>query len=299
MNEFGVLFLIIVLIILLIINAKYNSNNLLSRNGSSRRSRNSLINSTRKSNGKSGKSWFSVGEESIDDQENSRNNGDGRDGQDSRDGRNGQDSRDGRDGQDSQDSRDGQGNRDGRDGQGNRDGRDGRGNRDGRDGRGNRAGRDGIDGIDNKGFQPKLIKKNNSSNQNKVYDLSIASSSNGSSVTCTTNTSSDLKPPRQDKDYYYLGDPKDTQLYHIFKNVYTFDEAKEECVKRNGVLADPQQLANAYTSGANWCSWGWTGDGTAYLPSKTKDCNKDIGLLNGKKIDPYLRLGTNCYGVPQ
>ena len=296
MNEFGVLFLIIVLIILLIINAKYNSNNLLSRNGSSRRSRNSLINSTRKSNGKSGKSWFSVGEESIDDEENSRNNGDGRDGQDSRDGQN---SRDGRNGQDSRDGRDGQDSQDSRDGQGNRDGRDGQGNKDGRDGRGNRAARDGIDGIDNKGFQPKLIKKNNSSNQNKVYDLSIASSSNGSSVTCTTNTSSDLKPPRQDKDYYYLGDPKDTQLYHIFKNVYTFDEAKEECVKRNGVLADPQQLANAYTSGANWCSWGWTGDGTAYLPSKTKDCNKDIGLLNGKKIDPYLRLGTNCYGVPQ
>jgi hypothetical protein len=132
-----------------------------------------------------------------------------------------------------------------------------------------------------------------------VYDLSIASSSNGSSVTCTTNSSSVLKPPRQEKDYYYLGDPKDTQLYHIFKNVYTFDEAKEECVKRNGVLADPQQLANAYTSDANWCSWGWANDGAAYLPSKTKECNKDIGLLNGKKIAPYLRLGTNCYGVPQ
>ena len=88
-------------------------------------------------------------------------------------------------------------------------------------------------------------------------------------------------------------------MYHIFKNVYTFDEAQEECVKRNGVLADPQQLANAYISDKNFCSWGWTNDGNAYLLSQSKDCNNDIGILNGKNIDPYLRLGTNCYGVPQ
>ena len=247
MNDFGVLFLIVVLIILLVINAKYNKGSLFSINTYSRTSRNlsddsktfrDVYGKSSKSgkSSKKNKSWFSY--ESDGEEVNNESDSD-----------------------------------------------------------------EYINDVDSDKssssvFRPKLIKKNNSINQNKVYDLSIASSK-GSSVTCTTNDSSVLKPPKQDKDYYYLGKPEDTQLYHIFKNVYTFDEAKEECVKRNGVLADPQELANAYTSGANWCSWGWTSDGNAYLPSKTPECNKDVGLLNGKKIDPYLRLGTNCYGVPQ
>ena len=280
MNDFGVLFLIIVLIILLVINAKYNNGSLFSINTSSRTSSNSITSKdiygrSRKSrdsitskdlydssitsrnsktktyrnlygySNKKNKSWFSYGESDGEEVINDEYNND--------------------------------------------------------ESNNDESNNDEIDSDKSSSsvFKPKLIKKNNSINQNKVYDLSIASSSKGSSVTCTTNDSSVLKPPKQDKDYYYLGKPEDTQLYHIFKNVYTFDEAKEECVKRNGVLADPQELANAYTSGANWCSWGWTNDGNAYLLSKTKECNQDVGILNGKKIDPYLRLGTNCYGIPQ
>ena len=149
-------------------------------------------------------------------------------------------------------------------------------------------------------FNPRLIDKRSSSsaNQNKVYDLSVASSNKGSSVTCTNDASSNIKAPQSGKDYYYLGDPKDTQVYHIFENVYTFDDAREECAKRSSSLSNPEQLLNAYNAGAGWCNWGWTNDGNAYLPSKTKQCNKDTGLLNGKNIDPYLRLGVNCYGVP-
>jgi len=145
----------------------------------------------------------------------------------------------------------------------------------------------------------KRMIKASSKKANKVYDLSLASSG-VSSVTCDPNsTVSSLSAIQKGKDYYYVGDPKESQVYHIYNNVYTYKEAGEECAKRASQLADPTQLQNAYSQGADWCSWGWANDGNAYLPNKNKDCNSEIGLLNGKNIDPYLRMGTNCYGVPK
>ena len=145
----------------------------------------------------------------------------------------------------------------------------------------------------------KRMIKASSKKANKVYDLSLASSVL-SSVTCDPNsTVSSLSAVQKGKDYYYVGDPKESQVYHIYNNVYTYKEAGEECAKRASQLADPNQLQNAYSKGADWCSWGWANDGNAYLPNKNKDCNSEIGLLNGKNIDPYLRMGTNCYGVPK
>jgi hypothetical protein len=157
-------------------------------------------------------------------------------------------------------------------------------------------------------FEPKMIQPSNDSKRmikasskkaNKVYDLSLASSVL-SSVTCDPNsTVSSLSAVQKGKDYYYVGDPKESQVYHIYNNVYTYKEAGEECAKRASQLADPNELQNAYSQGADWCSWGWANDGNAYLPNKNKDCNSQIGLLNGKNIDPYLRMGINCYGVPK
>jgi len=278
MNDFGVLFLIVVLIILLVINAKYNNGILFSRNSFSK-TLGMSINSSSKTSTESRES---------------------RESRAARESRESRESRAARESRESRESRDVYGNSTRKKSSwfsyNQSDGEEANNDESDSD----EADSDEVDSDKSSSsiFKPKIIKKKSSINQNKVYDLSIASSK-GSSITCTTNNSSVLKPSKQDKDYYYLGNPEDSQLYHIFKNVYTFDEAKEECVKRNGVLADPQELANAYTSGANWCSWGWTSDGNAYLPSKTPECNKDVGLLNGKKIDPYLRLGTNCYGVPQ
>ena len=148
-----------------------------------------------------------------------------------------------------------------------------------------------------------VIGKASSNKNNKVYDLSLASSA-VSSVTCdpksTASSGSSLSGNiNQGKDYYYVGEPKDTQVFHVYNNVYTYKEAQEECAKRASQLADPAQLQNAYTNGADWCSWGWASDGNAYLPNKSTTCNKEIGLLNGKNIDPFLRMGTNCYGVPK
>jgi hypothetical protein len=100
-------------------------------------------------------------------------------------------------------------------------------------------------------------------------------------------------------DYYYLRDPKESQVYHVFENIYTFEEAGETCQKRGGRLATPEELKKSMEKdGAGWCSWGWAGDEDAYLPNVNPACNKETGLLSGKNLDPYLRVGANCYGVP-
>jgi hypothetical protein len=145
-----------------------------------------------------------------------------------------------------------------------------------------------------KTFEPKIISP-------PLEDLSLAPS-NESSITCSKGKAKDdkstLSALKSGADYYYLKEPKETQVYHIFQNAYTFKEAGEECAKRASTLANPNQLQNAYDSGANWCNWGWSTDGDAYMPNRDPKCNKKIGLINAKKVDKSMKLGVNCYGVP-
>lgn len=143
-------------------------------------------------------------------------------------------------------------------------------------------------------FEPKVIPP-------PLDDLSLAPSTE-SSITCSIGKDKDdvskLSAMKTGADYYYLNDPKETQVYHIFQNAYTFKEAQEECAKRASTLANPNQLQNAYNSGASWCNWGWSTDGDAYMPNRDPKCNKKIGLINAKKVDKSMKIGVNCYGVP-
>ncbi len=145
-------------------------------------------------------------------------------------------------------------------------------------------------------FEPKIISP-------PLDDLSLAPSTE-SSITCSKGTGkaeddiSKLSAVKTGADYYYLNDPKETQVYHIFQNAYTFKEAQEECAKRASTLANPNQLQNAYDAGANWCNWGWSTDGDAYMPNRDPKCNKKIGLVNARQVDKSMKIGVNCYGVP-
>jgi hypothetical protein len=143
-----------------------------------------------------------------------------------------------------------------------------------------------------KTFEPKIISP-------PLDDLSLAPSTE-SSVTCSKgkDDASKLSAVQTGADYYYLKDPKETQVYHIFQNAYTFKEAQEECAKRASTLANPNQLQNSFDSGANWCNWGWSTDGDAYMPNRDPKCNKKIGLINAKQVDKSMKIGVNCYGVP-
>jgi hypothetical protein len=147
-------------------------------------------------------------------------------------------------------------------------------------------------------FEPKILPPPAYENTPLLDDLTLASSKE-SSVTCSKAKSEvSLPEVHTGADYYYLNNPKETQVYHIFQNAYNFKEAQQECAKRASTLANPNQLKNAYDAGANWCNWGWSTDGDAYMPNHDPKCNKKTGLINAKKVDKSMKIGVNCYGVP-
>ena len=68
-------------------------------------------------------------------------------------------------------------------------------------------------------------------------------------------------------------------------------------------------MINAYNSGANWCSYGWTTGQNVFFPtqqktldelSKTKNDQQACGHIgiNGGYIEDKSKLfGVNCYGI--
>jgi hypothetical protein len=111
-----------------------------------------------------------------------------------------------------------------------------------------------------------------------------------------TPTPTPIKAP----DYYYHGNnTQEPQVYHIYNNIYTFQQAEAECMKRKGRLATKSEVTQAYKKGANWCSWGWTSDAHAHMPNRDRKCNASVGVLDAPNVDKKLQLGANCFGLPQ
>lgn len=98
------------------------------------------------------------------------------------------------------------------------------------------------------------------------------------------------------------------QVFHIPKNVYTFDEAKAVCAAYDGELASYEQMKDAFDNGADWCGYGWSKDQMAFYPTqqaKYDELQKKPGQehscgrpgINGGYIaNPNVRFGVNCYG---
>lgn len=146
--------------------------------------------------------------------------------------------------------------------------------------------------TDEKPKMKKTAKENDSDKLLKDSEISLISG-----VCSAPKNLSGLNVTKS-KDSYYLNDPKESQLYHVFENAYTFKDAEKKCKSKKGRLATVDEMKESFKKGADWCSWGWASDGHAYMPNRNKKCNKDTGLLSAKNIDPFLRLGANCYGVP-
>ena len=108
-----------------------------------------------------------------------------------------------------------------------------------------------------------------------------------------------VKPAAAPDYYYHNKTTQEPQVYHIFNNVYTFEQAEPECMRRKGRLATKSEVTRAYNQGASWCSWGWTSNGHAYMPNRDRKCNASVGVLDVSTVDDTLRLGVNCFGVPQ
>tara|TARA_B100000963_G_scaffold360371_1_gene391015 strand:+ start:48513 stop:49331 length:819 start_codon:yes stop_codon:yes gene_type:complete len=117
------------------------------------------------------------------------------------------------------------------------------------------------------------------------------------------------KNAKRDKDLSKSRASGSKEVFHIGDNVYTYDEAKILCNAYDGELADYQQIENAYKSGAEWCSYGWSKGQMALFPTQKLTFDKlqkisglenscgRTGINGGYIKNPKVRFGVNCYGV--
>jgi hypothetical protein len=100
-----------------------------------------------------------------------------------------------------------------------------------------------------------------------------------------------------------------SEVFHISKNKYTYDDAKAICKAYKSEMATYEQIESAYKDGAEWCSYGWSEDQLALYPTQQKtwddlqeidEHKNDCGRpgINGGFIDnKNVKYGVNCYGV--
>ncbi len=99
------------------------------------------------------------------------------------------------------------------------------------------------------------------------------------------------------------------EVFNISNNLYTYEDAKAVCKAMGSELANYDQVEEAYNSGAEWTSYGWSEGQHAYFPTQKETWNKlqkvkghehDLGrpgVNGGYFANPNVRFGVNCYGV--
>lgn len=102
---------------------------------------------------------------------------------------------------------------------------------------------------------------------------------------------------------------KKEEVFNVSNNVYTYEDAQAVCKSYGGRLATYDEIEDAYQSGAEWTSYGWSDGQHAYFPTqkatwnelqKVKGHEHDLGRpgVNGGYFDnPKIMFGANCYGV--
>ena len=98
------------------------------------------------------------------------------------------------------------------------------------------------------------------------------------------------------------------QVFNIPGNYYTYDNAKALCSAYGANLASYDQIEKAYTSGAEWCNYGWSDNQLALFPTQKKtydtlqtidghenDCGRP-GINGGYIANKNVKFGVNCYG---
>ena len=99
------------------------------------------------------------------------------------------------------------------------------------------------------------------------------------------------------------------QVFHLPSQKYSYDDASAVCQAYNSRLAKYDEVNDAYTKGADWCSYGWSEGQMALFPTQEEKWNKLQTLpghekecghpgLNGGYIDkPEMTFGVNCFGT--
>lgn len=102
---------------------------------------------------------------------------------------------------------------------------------------------------------------------------------------------------------------QDKEVYHIGDNAFNYDQANALCKSMDSELASYDQVIDAYKTGAEWCSYGWSKDKMALYPTQKKtwdklqkapqdkrdDCGSP-GINGGVFKNTNLKFGANCYG---
>ncbi|KAM9330954.1 versican core protein-like [Gastrophryne carolinensis] len=73
------------------------------------------------------------------------------------------------------------------------------------------------------------------------------------------------RPEEEKYDVYCFVDELEGDLFHVPKKL-TFDQAKEECEKKNSALATVGDLHAAWRKGYDQCDYGWLADGSVRYP---------------------------------
>ena len=101
---------------------------------------------------------------------------------------------------------------------------------------------------------------------------------------------------------------KREEVFHVPKNIYTYDDAKALCKAYDTRLATFDEVQKSYNNGAEWCTYGWSEGQMALYPTqndtwkkyqKIKGHEHDCGRpgLNGGYIkNKDVRFGVNCFG---
>lgn len=101
-----------------------------------------------------------------------------------------------------------------------------------------------------------------------------------------------------------------SEVFHVSDQMFTYDEAPAVCAAYGAELATLEQVMDAFASGAEWCSYGWTAGGMALYPTQRETWESlqgevDYGKrtrcgrpgVNGGYFDPTTKFGVNCYGI--
>lgn len=100
-----------------------------------------------------------------------------------------------------------------------------------------------------------------------------------------------------------------SEVFHVSDQQFTYDEAPAVCAAYGSELATLEQIMEAYSKGAEWCSYGWSAGGMALYPTQKETWDRlqgevDYGKrtrcgrpgVNGGYFDPAMKFGVNCFG---